>query len=266
MVRGSSSASLSCLSIRDCPTPPATHLHPPASWHSILPVMQAPLNPARCGEQFMEPCPLSLIVFEGGPRCKATFQTLVRTISLQLNRRRSAGRGPGKAAQPLRGRPAGRLTAPRKNVVMMSLLASAKSSQHLNDIGISLDRREKIITPLLPGFRAVKRALVTGRTQAVQAPLTPRPRGTIYETMPFTLGQHLEGPRWRFNSKYWDSLSHITIDFDYLATKPKKFLCETLRTFRRATWWSDSSRLLSSTAGSWIGVEPQRSLAADVFR
>ena len=33
----------------------------------------------------------------------------------------------------------------------------------------------------------VLRAGVTGRTQAVAAPLTLRPRGTIYEALPFIL-------------------------------------------------------------------------------
>ena len=37
------------------------------------------------------------------------------------------------------------------------------------------------------GFRAVLRAGERGPLKAVAAPLTPRPRGTIYEDLPFIL-------------------------------------------------------------------------------
>jgi hypothetical protein len=47
--------------------------------------------------------------------------------------------------------------------------------------------RRRIILPIIWGSARVLRAEVTGRTQAVQAPLTPQPRGTIIEALPFIL-------------------------------------------------------------------------------
>ena len=46
-----------------------------------------------------------------------------------------------------------------------------------------------------------------GALKAVQAPLTPRPRGTIYEALPFIVERVWEGPRWRLHSKHCGSLS-----------------------------------------------------------
>jgi hypothetical protein len=110
---------------------------------------------------------------------------IVAFISLQSNRRRLAGRGPGKAPQAPRGRPAGRLAAPCKNALMLSLPASTLSCLQFNDIGISFTQSQTTIQTL-PGFRAgVTRRGDGGPLQAVAAPLTPRPRGTIYEALPF---------------------------------------------------------------------------------
>ena len=64
------------------------------------------------------------------------------------------------------------------------------SHLQLNDIGMSFIQTQKLLPPLLLDPARVLRAGVTGaRLLAVAAPLTPRPRGTIYEALPFILGR-----------------------------------------------------------------------------
>jgi hypothetical protein len=111
----------------------------------------------------------------------------VSYICLQLNRRRSAGHGTGKtpptiareARRPTRGTPEeSEESAPRLRLhgPVCSLMTLAYFLFRFRNY-----------SAYYSGFRAVLRAGVTGRTQAVQAPLTPRPRGTIYDALPFPL-------------------------------------------------------------------------------
>jgi len=62
------------------------------------------------------------------------IRTLELSISLQSNRRRSAGRGLERRPRQRAGGPQGRLAAPRKNALMLYLFASMKSSLQLNDL------------------------------------------------------------------------------------------------------------------------------------
>ena len=65
-----------------------------------------------------------------------TWPTFALANSLELNRRRSAGRGHKPRPHPGAGGPQGRLTASQKNALMLSLLAFTKSSLQLNDISM----------------------------------------------------------------------------------------------------------------------------------
>jgi len=55
--------------------------------------------------------------------------------------------------------------------------------------------KSKIIQPLRQGPAWVLHVGVTGRPEIMQGPLTPHPRGTIYEALPFFLERMLQARR-----------------------------------------------------------------------
>jgi hypothetical protein len=104
-------------------------------------------------------------------------------ISLQLNRRRLAGRGlerlVGAARRPTRGTPEECADAVLDRIRQVHL--------QLNDTSKSSNEAFKKNMLPLPGSARCYALGQRGPLQAVAAPLTPLPRGTSYEVLPFIL-------------------------------------------------------------------------------
>ena len=112
-----------------------------------------------------------------------------RTISLQLNRRRLAGRGLERRPLAPRGRPAGptRGTPEECSDAVLTCIYEVKTAVEMTLTYLLNKRKRSNNFFRIP--RGETRWGDRGPLKAVAAPLTPRPRGTIYETMPFALGR-----------------------------------------------------------------------------
>jgi hypothetical protein len=142
---------------------------------------------------------------------EAQFETQGLSIRLQLDRRRLAGRGlerrpapPAREARrPTRGTP-----EECADVVLVCIyIVQSAVEPHSNSLSESKNN------PTIPSGPARLNALGRrGRTPGRGAPLTPRPRGTIYEAPPFIFERVWEGPRWRLHSKHcgYRSVSNLT--------------------------------------------------------
>ena len=133
----------------------------------------------RCGVEL--PLPKLINYLPTAPckcsRCSRRLQmsdsveTLGLPISLQLSRRRSAARGLERGPNCSAGGPQGRLAAPRKNVRMLSLLTSTKSSLQFNGHWhIFSKAQKKLPNSFFRGPARVTRAGGTGPLKAVAAP------------------------------------------------------------------------------------------------
>jgi len=102
-----------------------------------------------------------------------------------------AGRGLERRPNHSAGGPPGRLAAHRRKKRNAVLVRIKRAHLQLTDISIYFVKRKKKISRFF--FFRVPRGVTRwgngGPLKAVAAPLTPRPRGTNYEALPFILGR-----------------------------------------------------------------------------